>query len=194
MDSTGSISGLMPDRIRAFIAVRVPTELREQVIAVQHELRGLLRNVAWTRPDALHLTLAFLAELQTNSLAGLSGQLAKAAGDTAAFDLEAGDLGSFGDRVIWIGFGRGADELAALAGKVRSLIQGLGVRDQERPFTGHITLGRARQRAAIAQVVAQFRPLPKWARWRVQEIELFRSELLPDGARHSTLGSYELRR
>ena len=46
------MSGL-PEYIRAFVAVRIPETTRAQLADVQRQLKPELRDVSWTRPDAI---------------------------------------------------------------------------------------------------------------------------------------------
>lgn len=181
----------MPERIRSFIAVPIPAALREPLVEVQQGLRSRLRHVHWTRPDAWHLTLAFLGDIATDSLPALSQELGAVTSRTPAFDLELAALGHFDQRVIWVGLGRGANSLAALAEKIRSAAQKFGSHQERKPFSGHVTLGRCRGREPVATALASYR-VPPFGSWRVRKIELMRSELLPEGARYSTLCSFDL--
>ena len=182
----------LPERIRAFVAVPIPDAQREQLAEVQQAMRGQFRQVSWTRPEAMHLTLLFLGDIESSAVPVLAQRLGDAAAAMAPFDLELGEPGSFGERVLWIGLRQGARELTPLAEKVRDAAQEFGNREEERAFHGHVTLGRAQRRGGLASGLARCpRPAP-FAPWTAREIELLRSELHPKGARYSILGRFAL--
>lgn len=165
---------------------------REQLGHVQKELRRHFRDISWTRPEAMHLTLLFLGDVEPAALPALRQALESTAATAAAFDLELDGLGSFGERVIWAGVRKGLAELTNLADKVRRQAGAAGSHREEKPFNAHVTLGRTRHRGRIASVLARMPKPPAFEPWRVGEIELIRSELLPQGARYSTLGTFTL--
>ena len=66
--------------IRAFIAVRLPAEVRVAVERVQRELKAAVRGnaVRWTPSEQIHLTLKFLGNVAADSLPDLESALRRA--------------------------------------------------------------------------------------------------------------------
>ena len=182
----------LPEKIRAFIAVRIPDSVRVQIGGVQQQLKRELRDVSWTRPDAMHLTLQFLGNVESARLLELETALRGASRSVSPFDLAVGRTGSFGDRVIWVGVELGEKSLQNLAESVRQTAQPFAEREEARDFNGHVTLGRLRRpnrriENALRQVLA-----PSFPKWTVREFELIRSELSPQGSRYTTLATIPL--
>jgi len=50
----------MIEKIRSFIAVEIPEEVRQKLREVLRELRGSGAEVKWVRPEGIHVTLKFL--------------------------------------------------------------------------------------------------------------------------------------
>ena len=57
--------------VRAFLALPVPAEVIAKLIALQKTLSELLPDVAWTRPESLHLTIQFLGNVRAAQLEAL---------------------------------------------------------------------------------------------------------------------------
>ena len=133
---------------RLFVALPVPAGVKEQMAALLDELRGRLpgKEIRWTRPEQSHLTLAFLGDVATDKVDGLTGALRKAAGGFTAIPLHAERLGFFPNvrlpRVIWVWVHDDRGELALLQREVASACVAFGAKDEGREFTGHLTLGR----------------------------------------------------
>ena len=120
-----------PPSFRAFIAVVPPESIRAELGALVRQLRNLdtKDDVRWVTPDAMHITLAFLGQLEESKAAPLTSALEKAVVGMAAFDLSIGKLGTFGERrrrsgaqVIWVGLEGNVDRAwpTARAGVRRS--------------------------------------------------------------------------
>jgi len=182
----------LPEHLRAFIAVRIPDEVRAQLAEVQQQLRPALRDVSWTRPEAMHLTLQFLGNIDSARVPGLAAALGPAGVAQDPFEIALGDVGSFGNRVIWIGLERGAEPMQKLAAAVRRAAQDFASHEENRAFNAHVTLGRVRRPArGLAEALRKVRP-PKFHPWTAAAFELIRSELSPHGARYTTLAEIHL--
>ena len=56
------------ERLRLFVAIAIPERMRNEMIAVQRELKPLaLGDVRWTKAEQLHLTLKFLGNVPASS-------------------------------------------------------------------------------------------------------------------------------
>ena len=122
--------------MRLFVAVRFSPEVRAALLEAVSALRRR-GGETFTRPENLHLTLAFIGET-----ADLTG--AKAALDRACtggpFSLTVGGLGRFED-LWWAGI-RDNERLEALALRVQNALRQAGFSVERRPWRPHITLVR----------------------------------------------------
>jgi 2'-5' RNA ligase len=153
--------------VRLFVAVWPPTE----VVAVLAALpRPAVDGLRWTDADQWHVTLRFLGEADENAarkaFAGIDP--VPHAGAVA----ELGPVtGRFGRRVLHVP----VQGLEALAAATVGATASVGRPPDDRPFVGHVTLGRARDRRGV-----DLRPLagvPLAARWTVEELTLVASRL-----------------
>ena len=182
----------LPPQIRAFVAVRIPPVVLEKLAAVQSQLKSEFRDVSWARPEAMHLTLQFLGNIHSKEVPRLEAGLAAAVRTHTSFQLQLSNVGSFSNRVLWVGVGDGGEELTALAGSVRAVAKPFGNHEEDRAFNAHVTLGRFRERGRGVEAVLRKIPPPCFTPWRVEHAELIRSELSPKGSRYTALASFKL--
>jgi len=181
--------------MRLFIGFRLSAAISEQV----KELRSLAgpgfgRSAAWVAPENLHLTCAFLGEVRAEEkLPGIKKAMDAVAGDQSRITVTLGGLGAFPSlerpRVLWLGLTEGADELKALAQKLRAGLKGGGF-IFEREFSPHLTLCRVKfppDASALAEAVNKARELK--IRETVASLELIESRLLEAGRDYRTLYS-----
>jgi len=173
--------------LRAFLAVDVGKAARRALGAaaerLAREVRG--REVRFVRPESYHLTLRFLGEIEAERATTLARSVAEAAAGVAPFELRLGEVAPFPSarrpQVIVATVAPEAP-LVALAGAVEAALARAGMAPEPRPFRPHLTLGRVRDRAHPAAAAAgPLEPAP----FRVAEVVLYRSELLPEGALHT---------
>jgi RNA 2',3'-cyclic 3'-phosphodiesterase len=82
------------------------------------------------------------------------------------------------------------DGLDVAAAAVRASPLGRYVSSGEPPFSGHLTLARARRGRRVPD---ELRGMPVDARWSVDELCLVSSRLDPEGARYETVASATIR-
>jgi len=156
------------------------------------------RDVAWVVPGNLHLTMKFLGEVAEGRIGAIVSALTGAVSDVNAFDANCAGLGAFPSltrpRVIWAGVTAGTGAMVDLAGRVDAALAGLGFARDERPFSPHITLGRARQPGRNPTLAKALRGAAgcEFGRMRVAGASLMRSELSPRGARYTELATVSL--
>ena len=188
-------------RLRTFIGVDLGQQLRDRCIAMQENLARLGANAKWVEPDNLHVTLLFLGEVDERDVPDVCKAAAAVCAEHDAFTLSVEKIGCFGSprrpRTFWAGVGEGAAELIALHDALEPPLLDLGCyRREERQFTPHITLGRAKGADASDQLAAA---LKKYATWNagaveVREILVMSSELTRDGPIYSVFSRARLRK
>ena len=187
---------------RLFIAAVPPPSVRAALVAVQDALRAgpappdAGPRLRWVRPEAMHLTLRFLGETPGARAPAIERALAATAAASAPIDLRLGALGTFGGRrprVVWVGLEGDLAALAACAAMLNRSLAAEGFPDDPRPLRPHLTLARLSGRAGrgaharLRSLVAAAPSKPAVAGFRVEALELIRSELRPDGPRYTTL-------
>ena len=122
--------------MRLFVAIRFSEEIRRELLAAADTLRAQTVSGNFSRPENLHLTLAFIGETdETGKLRRVLDGL-----DAAPFPLTVGGSGRFGD-TWWVGVDR-SPALAKLAGDLRQGLLDAGFAIDTKPFRPHITIAR----------------------------------------------------
>ena len=184
---------MTPDRtnVRAFVAVFPPPEVREALALAARKL-PVSGEVRWVRPANIHLTLKFLGDVREEILDGLCAALEEVCGRHASFDAGLAGFGAFPSaqraQVLWAGIGMGSTRLSSLATDLDAVLAPLGFEREKRPYTPHLTLGRARGQPA------SFEPRPEEyiGEFRVRRVELTESTLTPEGAVYRTVRAFAL--
>jgi 2'-5' RNA ligase len=155
-------------RIRTFVAVDLSADVQRRAGQLIQRLGHDAEGCKWVDPQNLHLTLAFLGEVDETEIPAVCRSVAAAAGSFRSVEIEARGIGAFPDarrpHTIWMGIGAGRDELIDLQDQVARVLERLGFPRERRRFQPHVTLGRQRRGLASAALVE------KLAQW--QDIEL----------------------
>jgi 2'-5' RNA ligase len=179
--------------MRCFVGIGLGARVAEALEALR---RGLPvgRLVA---QDALHLTLAFLDELEPWQIEALHEELAGLR--PAPVVLRFGGLELFGaEKPRLLALAVAPDPaLIALQRAVAQAARQAGIAQERRRFRPHVTLARFRARLEPGEAcrLAQWleaRPTPEIAPMQVAEFTLFSSELRPEGPRYRALAAYRL--
>ncbi len=193
------LSRAMPreETLRCFVAVPVEEPgVCQSLAALRREApAGALK---WVAPRQLHFTLKFLAELPAALAAPAIAALPEAARGVVPFRLTLAGLGTFPRsgpaRVLWIGCREGREALEELARRVEAAFVAAGITPEERPFTAHLTLARAKDPCAgrEATALARGRAGLEAGAIDVHELVLFRSVLGSAGAEHTPMARARL--
>lgn len=192
--------------VRAFIAVELPLEIRQ---AIQHATSNLRRDtgplIRWVAVENMHLTLKFLGEIPSASIAVLTQMIRSQADSFNCFDIHLTGIGSFPGpkrpRVIYIGIQAPA-ALEAFQRQLESAAQRLGYKADAnggRAFAPHLTIGRVRQhiRADDQQKIRhalEESTIDSPGTARVNSVHLYKSDLKPTGPLYTKLFSAHLRK
>lgn len=176
--------------MRLFIAIEPPDDLKTALCRLRVDVPG----ARWVPMEQLHLTLAFLGEVEENTAGELVERLALIR--TPPFQLGFSTTGCFPSRhrprVLWAGF-EPHPRLMHLAAGVHGAVLACGIPQEERPFSPHITL--ARLKFPAAREVDAFLTMPqklKLPPFPVREVILFQSRLTPQGAVHIPIRTFPI--
>ncbi len=180
---------------RTFIAVNLSEAARATLRRMLRRVGSALPGVRLINPDDLHLTLAFLGEVDDATLANVVTLAQEVAHHTSPFTLSLGGIGIFGPpyapRVVWAGVGGDLRRLAALQLRLTESLEEIGFPRESRPYSPHLTLARIYRplaAASLAQLTAMVAETPRHpTHWPVAEIRVMRSDLSAKGARYSAL-------
>ena len=184
--------------MRLFVALDLPAALVREVGRRAAEARRELPRARWAKPEALHLTLAFLGETDEADLPALHRYLRPAFAEVRPFGLRLEDAGTFPlrrpARVAWVGV-QAPPALADLAqGVQQALAQAVDFAPDRRHFHAHLTVARCKKpwrRREVERFQRHFEG-PLGDSFAITEGVLYESVLRPDGARYQALERYPL--
>jgi 2'-5' RNA ligase len=185
-------------RVRLFVALDLPDELREGIVAWGREalVDSALRPVA---PESLHVTLAFLGhrdEKEVDEIAAMVRENAGPAPWVEVLDPEQRPPRGRARLYALPVLSPGTEALQAGVG--RGLVEAGFYKPEKRPFWPHVTVARVRSegRGSKRPAVVSGPPgkLPEdLSEARIcRRMTLYRSELQPTGARYVPLAQVEL--
>jgi len=179
--------------IRCFIAVDVAEELR-QVLAREYRLLARqVKGLRWVTPNNYHLTLKFLGEVAREQIPAIAQVVRRAAAAVAPFTVRLVGLGAFpqrsNPRVVWVSVSEGTAELRALWRQIDGGLAELGFAADQRRFTPHLTIARARSGLNSAELQPVFRRLQArdWGAYTVTTVNIMQSQLQPNGPIYTVL-------
>ena len=177
---------------RLFVALRLPDSLNGAV----REMQFGLRNARWLGEDGLHLTLAFIGEVDGSAQRRIEAALAGVTARTLRIALHG--LGCFpprgAPRVLWTGASP-KTELVSLAQTVRRALGCTGLGLERRRFMPHVTIARFRRPPPPTELEGYFsaHSLFRTRGADVESFHLFSSALRSSGARYTIEATFPLR-
>lgn len=191
-----------PEYYRLFIAIQLPEHLKTGIEKAQSELRRAVSEgcARWTTRQQFHLTLKFLGDVEAPRVGALAEAVRNACLGFPPLQLRARQVGFFLDRhfprVAWVGVGDQPGQLPRLQAAVDAASRDFTAEAPEKNFTGHITLARVKgirrhESEALAKAASGMAER-FFGEWTADLVEIMRSELLPAGARHSSVAAIRL--
>lgn len=183
---------------RTFIALEMNEAVQRHLTEVIRQLALVLPNIRWVDPTGIHLTLAFLDELNDIRLADAIQAALIVARQTHPFNYTLSRLGIFGiprqSRIVWMGI---EEPTGALSRLHRMLAQELvqhGFKLDRKPFSPHLTLARIKsplspnEQQQLQRVLAgDQQSLVSSQIYSVTSIQVIKSELSNTGAHYTSL-------
>ncbi len=184
----------MSDRVRAFFALPVPDGARAVLAEAQRTLKRRAGDAPrWIDPAQMHLTLKFLGWVDPGALPDLEALTAAAAARAAPIDARWSGVTAFPAsrraRVVVAELAEPAGALAALADRLESAVEALGVAREGRAFRAHVTLARIKHPCSVESWIDAAR---LGGAVRFDELVLYRSELLSTGSVYTALARVRL--
>lgn len=128
--------------VRAFLALELSGDIREQLRIAQNALRASSARMTFVEPENIHITVKFLGEVDSRTLPGVMDELRTIR--FTPFPVHAGDVTVNNPKrpfTVWCTIadgGRGED----LFRSVEDITSSLGFSRETRKFTPHATLAR----------------------------------------------------
>lgn len=177
--------------MRLFVAVEIGEALATRAAKLSRELRRRAdaaadrAKITWVPPDRMHLTVRFIGEVDEGKATAIGAALG-APVEVEPFNLTLCGAGTFPSRgtprVIWVGVTEGREGLLAVEREVTSRLTPLGISEEERVYSPHLTLARVREAAGLrAASLLDGLTDRRLGTVRIDAITLFQSRLSPKG-------------
>ncbi|MDD5162801.1 MAG: RNA 2',3'-cyclic phosphodiesterase [Candidatus ainarchaeum sp.] len=172
---------------RLFFAVNFSEELKEKIfneLAVEIPEKGFGK----TSRENLHITLVFLGFFPKEKIPGLR-EKAMQLKNFKGFEAELCEIRHFKGRILWLGIGKGSEEVKLLAKK---LCEAIGI--DEENFHAHVTLARNKSatKKEFDAVLEKLGAKNFSEKIAVKSLELMESKLSPKGSIYKKVFSVEL--
>jgi 2'-5' RNA ligase len=185
----------MPKITRTFVAVTIPENKTKKLESLQALIEQSAKGMRWVKPEAMHVTVAFLGDVPETELADVCRAVANSALEFPPFELRLQGMGAFPSaarpRTVWAGLGGpGVDVLIPLQRVVAKSLGQLGYHSQDDRFHPHVTLGRVKGEKQSAPDLRQASErFNDWSGglFEVSELVVFASQLTPDGSVYAPL-------
>lgn len=132
--------------MRAFLAINLPSDERSLLHDALGPLRERMTQVRWMTPDALHVTLKFLGDIEGSDIERIGLAVRDALEPHAPLVADLGGLGGFPSlrraAVVWVGVAPEV-HLTRMQRDLEMAMSRLGFMREHKPFRGHVTVGRA---------------------------------------------------
>ncbi|WP_135081626.1 RNA 2',3'-cyclic phosphodiesterase [Terasakiella sp. SH-1] len=175
--------------LRLFVGVELPTSFHESL----RSLCSGLKEVRWVAPRNMHITLAFLGEIDQGAAADFHEALCDIQFDS--FELYLNEVDCFESRgrahVVWTGVKGKVEALAHLHQKVLMAAEYAGLKPDRRKYKPHVTLAwlKGTPLENVQTYMSSHNGF-KTERFVVDHFSLYRSHLTRHGADYEVLERY----
>lgn len=163
--------------VRTFVAIELPGDLKEKIGVFEKEIEKFL-PLRFVAPKNLHLTLFFLGEMEETKLPEVIEAVKAGAKDIKSFYLLLGKP-EFFTHGLWFEVGGQVEVLEKLYQQISKELKTRNFELETRPFSAHITIGRARKRIKRIESIKSIKSVQ--GKFKVDSVTIFTSELKPEG-------------
>ena len=174
--------------MRAFIAVKIPEDLKKNLVALQEEIRkDFPKEIKFAEPENIHITLKFFDNINEGKAEKIKNAIAALSFDS--FKAKCVGVGAFPNekfiRVVWAGAESGG-KLESLVDELNRNLSELGFTPDQ--FSSHATLGRVRRHIDFSKEIEKFKG-KEFGEFEIskESIVLKRSRLTPEGPIYTDL-------
>jgi 2'-5' RNA ligase len=186
--------------MRVFVALTLPDQFKAALAAKTEPLRLKHPDLRWTPDRNLHITLAFLGEIERAGLHFLAGTVENIASGTNRISVRGSRLFTLPPKrpanVLALGFDRGREKIAYLAERIETGLELLAADGrysfrprEKRPFTSHLTIAR---KGGKPIMLSPQELMPIQIETTAETVTVFQSELLREGAKYKALAEFRL--
>ncbi|NLL84324.1 MAG: RNA 2',3'-cyclic phosphodiesterase [Lentisphaerae bacterium] len=175
--------------MRLFVALKLPEELKKQLGRLCKPFAEVARDTKWSRPDQLHITLAFIGDVAPAFVPHLCKGLDSVCAAMLPLECEATGFGFFGSlrnpTILWAGV-EPVYELEELHEALWRELRRLGYERLKYKFQPHISLARCKAKTRNPEVLEAMDscPVHHFGSWVAEGVTLYESIATAQGARY----------
>lgn len=190
---------------RTFIALEMNDAQQCHLSEIIRQVALSFPSIRWVKPESIHLTLAFLGELDGERLEKAIEAAQEAAQQAIPFGYRLTRLGSFGPphapRIIWMGIDEPTGKLERVYRALNRELRARRFEVERRPFSPHLTLARVKapldpvaQQDLQALLQSQQQGLTTNEEYPVKSLHVMKSELSHGGSQYTLLRECQFQR
>lgn len=185
-------------KIRTFIAIKIPETLVTAFDEMLSEMRRIDSGVKWVHPKSIHLTLKFLGGITAAQRDKVFESVASVVRNERPFALKTALPGAFPSqkrpKVFWLGLQPDhLKNLSRIHAKIETELAKNDFPNETRAFKPHLTIGRVKYSKNLAEVAEKFSAYPfSQIEIPVTEVLVMKSELRRNGAIYTIQKAFPL--
>ena len=180
---------------RVFIGIPIGHKIKSILPSLKSTVHSSTNIIKWIPPENIHLTLSFLGNISDKDISNIIQTLENCI-TFKYFKIKIKSTGVFPSpnipKILWIGIGKGADELASLQQHIEKAVRKFKEINPKEIFTPHITIARIRRLQRKIDVLPFLNTVYSPIELDINSICLYESILLPEGARYTVLTEFPL--
>jgi RNA 2',3'-cyclic 3'-phosphodiesterase len=194
--------------MRIFVALDLDQAIRERIQKFVEQIHTAAPDARWISEEFLHVTLKFIGERADTAISQIEAALRSIQAEP--FQVSFSGTGFFptprAARVFWIGI-EAEDALTRLAKAIDAALAKIGIVQEDRAFSPHLTLARTRggsgapgrhkedkpnRQLAKLQEFLGTHAAPDFCTMTAREFFLYRSQLSSKGSQYTKIARFEL--
>ena len=180
---------------RTFIGIK-PDEATMNFIndfQKQYKNASWAKNIRWTQPQNIHLTMRFFGDIDNSQIDFIQTALQTLLRDQPAFSVRINSphpFPSIQKARMLAALIHKSEPLQQLAANIETIAVEAGLAPEERPFRGHLTIGRFRNPARHLEELLKETATTTMP---IDHVIFYRSELKATGAEYSEIARFQLK-
>lgn len=172
--------------MRLFVAVPVPTELRNSLVTLEKEIEQ--DGIKLVKPENMHLTLKFIGEVNEAKAAEIKDKLKNIRFTPINCSLKS--VGVFPNenyiKVVWVG----CESKGGLETLAKDIMNALHKYGDTKPFSAHLTIARVKRKINLSEFIQKHKG-ENFGEFQVNEFQLIKSVLTPNGPKYTLLAVFK---
>lgn len=190
----------MSNSIRTFIAISLPESVIDAIGKMQKKVKKSGFKMRWVKPENIHITLKFLGDIHPDMIQPIVNCMDRCGKEYYPVTLFSKGIGVFPGlkrpRVLWAGIDGETSALRTIQEQLDGQLGKTGIPKENRPFKGHLTIGRFKGNADSRKLVSVIREFSVFETesFSAATLSLYKSDLTPSGAVYTQIAAAPLQK